>query len=114
MPLPSSIRALSHSEGEKNQRLPGTLHGAPCVEITVGTTDLKKPRQEVHLFRGLDLVPVLGGFTCLSEPSLQTETLEPSVICGMAGNNHYFRVLIMCLITVSYPNLHQDNVIDWL
>lgn len=64
-PLPSSIPALSHSEGEK-LKLSGTLHSLPCVEIFdwfVFTLGLKKPGQKVHLLceKGLDLLPVLGG-----------------------------------------------------
>lgn len=32
----------------------------------------------------------------------------------MTSVNHYFQVLIMCLLTVYYHRLHQGKAIDWL
>lgn len=113
-PLSRPASPLSHTMTGKS-KLSGTLnlicdrcwylHQAWRNQYRSAFTSLCEER--------LDLLPVLENrLFCLNRLCKLRHLNPPSINSGMTSVNQNFWVLIMCLLTVDYCNLHQDNVID--
>lgn len=61
-------------------------------------------RISLTLWKRMDLLPMLAGYSSVWTFFLNWDTWTLHVRCGMMSVNHYFQVLIMCLLTVFLPS----------